>query len=42
MKSLPHQQNSTSMYGPNASGASVNHISQIRWSTMLVLPVVGN
>jgi hypothetical protein len=32
----------TSLYGPIASGASVDPTSQVCFSTMLLLPIVGN
>jgi hypothetical protein len=34
--------NHTSLYGPIASGTSVDPTSQICLSAMLVLPIVGN
>jgi hypothetical protein len=34
--------NHTSLYGPIASGASVDPTSQVCWSAMLVLPIAEN
>jgi hypothetical protein len=39
---FPKIYNHTSLYGPGASGASVDATSQICSSAMLVLPIVGN
>jgi hypothetical protein len=39
---FPKTYNNTSLYGPTASGASVDTTPQVRSSAMLVLPIIIN